>query len=202
MIIRSASFTGSSLSVAKSPKTEFPEYAFIGRSNVGKSSLINMLTNHARLARTSATPGKTRLINHFLINQEWYLVDLPGYGYIKAKPGHRQKFQVIITDYIKKRENLACLFVLLDSRLEPQKIDLAFISWLGESGVPFGLIFTKTDKISTTKFNKNQKVYESVLLESWEELPPVFKTSVPKKLGRDDVLDFIDEINSSLKTNE
>jgi GTP-binding protein len=199
MIIKSAHFISSSLSVAKCPKTNLPEYAFIGRSNVGKSSLINMLTNRNKLARTSATPGKTRLINHFLINDEWYIVDLPGYGYVKAKPGRRKKFQALITEYIKKRANLACLFLLLDSRLEPQEIDLEFISWLGESDVPFALIFTKADKISASKFNKNQKVYESVLLETWEELPPVFKTSVPKKLGKEDILDFIEEINTSLE---
>jgi GTP-binding protein len=199
MIIKSASFVSSSINVARCPKTDLPEYAFIGRSNVGKSSLINMLTNRNKLARISATPGKTRLINHFLVNDYWYLVDLPGYGYVKAKPGQKKKFQTLITEYIKKRENLACLFLLLDSRLEPQKIDLEFISWLGESGVPFALIFTKVDKISASKFNKNQKVYESVLLETWEELPPVFKTSVPKKLGKEDLLDFIEEINTSLE---
>jgi GTP-binding protein len=200
MIIKSASFVCSSTSVSGCPKTDLPEYAFIGRSNVGKSSLINLLTNRTRLARTSAAPGKTRLINHFLINEEWYLVDLPGYGYVKAKPGQRKKFQSLITEYIKKRENLACLFLLIDSRLEPQKIDLAFISWLGESGVPFALIFTKTDKISASKFSKNQEVYENVLLETWEELPPVFRTSATKKLGREDILDLIEEINSNLKT--
>ena len=201
MIIKSAQFVGSSVSVGKCPKTDLPEYAFIGRSNVGKSSLINMLTNRNRLAKISATPGKTRLINHFLINDEWYLVDLPGYGYVKAKPGQRKKFQSLITEYINKRENLACLFLLLDSRLEPQKIDLDFISWLGDSGVPFALLFTKADKITVSKFDNNQKVYESVLLETWEELPPVFKTSVPRKLGREEILDFIEEINSNLKGN-
>ena len=198
MIIKSARFVSSSTSVAKCPKTDLPEYAFIGRSNVGKSSLINLLTNRTKLAKTSVTPGKTRLINHFLINDEWFIVDLPGYGYIKAKPGQRKKFQVLITGYIKKRTNLACLFLLLDSRLEPQKIDLEFITWLGESGVPFALVFTKADKISSVILNKNQKDYESVLLETWEELPPVFKTSVPGKLGRGDILDFIEEINSNL----
>jgi GTP-binding protein len=201
MVIKSARFISSSVTVSKCPKTDLSEYAFIGRSNVGKSSMINMLTNRNRLAKTSAAPGKTRLINHFLINDEWFLVDLPGYGYIKAKPGQRKKFQALITDYIKKRGNLACLFLLLDSRLEPQKIDLAFISWLGESGVPFALVFTKADKITAIKFDKNQKIYESVLLETWEELPPVFKTSVPGKLGREDILDFIEEINLNLKNS-
>jgi GTP-binding protein len=202
MIIKSASFVSSSIGVARCPKTTLPEYAFIGRSNVGKSSLINMLTNRNKLAKTSSTPGKTRLINHFLINDEWYLVDLPGYGYTKAKPGQKKKFQALLTEYIKKRDNLACLFLLIDSRLEPQKIDLEFITWLGESGVPFVLIFTKADKIPASKFNKNQKVYESVLLETWEGLPPVFKTSATSKLGREDILDFIEEINVSLELHE
>jgi len=202
MIIKSASFVSSSINVARCPKTILPEYAFIGRSNVGKSSLINMLTNRNKLAKTSATPGKTRLINHFFINNEWYLVDLPGYGYTKSKPGQKKKFQSLITEYIKKRDNLACLFLLVDSRLEPQKIDLEFITWLGESGVPFTLIFTKADKITASKFNKNQKIYESVLLETWEELPPVFRTSATSKLGREDILDFIEEINSSLEQHE
>jgi GTP-binding protein len=199
MIIKTAQFVGSSTDVGKCPGSDLPEYAFIGRSNVGKSSLINMLTNRTRLARTSAEPGKTRLINHFFINGEWYLVDLPGYGYVKAKRPQRTEFQIIITDYIKKRKNLTCLFILLDSRLEPQQIDLRFISWLGASGVPFALIFTKTDKIPVNKFNKNKKIYDSVLLETWEELPPFFKTSVPKKLGREEILRFIDNINRNLK---
>jgi len=199
MIIKSAKFVSSSTGFGKCPVTDLPEYAFIGRSNVGKSSLINMLTNRTRLAKTSSTPGKTRLINHFIVNNEWYLVDLPGYGYVKAKPGQKKIFQAIITDYIKKRHNLSCLFVLLDSRHEPQKIDLAFISWLGSCGVPFVLIFTKTDKITLSKFKENQKIYESVLLETWEELPPLFRTSVPKNLGREDILDYIEEINSNLK---
>jgi GTP-binding protein len=198
MIIKSAKFTGSSAVVGKCPESDLPEYAFIGRSNVGKSSLINMLTNRTHLARISSTPGKTRLINHFLINNEWYLVDLPGYGY--AKISHKQKtdFQSIITDYIQSRKNLACLFVLLDSRLEPQKIDLRFISWLGTCEVPFALIFTKTDKIPANQFEKNKKLFESVLLETWEELPPFFKTSAPKKLGREEILDYINGINCQL----
>jgi GTP-binding protein len=199
MIIKSAKFVSSSTAFGKCPVTDLPEYAFIGRSNVGKSSLINMLTNRTRLAKTSSTPGKTRLINHFIVNNEWYLVDLPGYGYVKAKPGQKKIFQAIITDYIKKRHNLSCLFVLLDSRHEPQKIDLAFISWLGSCGVSFVLIFTKTDKITLSKFKENQKIYESVLLETWEELPPVFKSSASTKLGREDILDYIEEINSNLK---
>jgi len=198
MIIKTAQFTISSTGNENCPETDLPEYAFIGRSNVGKSSLINMLTNRNGLARISSTPGKTRLINHFLINDEWYLVDLPGYGY--AKISHKQKtdFQTIITDYIRSRKNLSCLFVLLDSRLEPQKIDLRFITWLGTCEVPFALIFTKTDKISASLFEKNKKLCESVLLQTWEELPPVFKTSASKRLGREDILDYINEINRSL----
>jgi GTP-binding protein len=199
MIIKTARFVISSTGVGECLKTDFPEYAFIGRSNVGKSSLINMLTNRTNLARTSSTPGKTRLINHFIINGEWYLVDLPGYGYAKIQHKQRTEFQIIITDYIRNRKNLTCLFVLLDSRLEPQQIDLHFISWLGKSGVPFALIFTKTDKISAGQFSKNKEIYESVLMETWEELPPVFKTSVPKKLGRVEILSFIDRINRNLK---
>jgi GTP-binding protein len=199
MIIKTAKFVISSTSVGNCPKTDFPEYAFIGRSNVGKSTLINMLTNRTKLAKTSSTPGKTTLINHFIINGEWYLVDLPGYGYAKTRSKQRTEFQIIITDYIKNRKNLTCLFVLLDSRLKPQQIDLHFISWLGTSGVPFALIFTKTDKISASQFRKNKEIYESVLLQTWEELPPVFKTSAPKMLGREEILDFIDEINRSFK---
>lgn len=194
-MIKTAKFISSSPEIGKCPKTDFPEYAFIGRSNVGKSSLINMLTNINGLARISSTPGKTRLINHFLINDEWYLVDLPGYGYARTSRNLRTEFQKIITDYISKRSNLACLFVLLDCRLSPQPIDLRFISWLGEKEIPFALIFTKTDKISASQFGKNRKVYESVLMETWEEMPPFFKTSIPKKAGREEILTFIEGIN-------
>ena len=198
MIIKSAEFVGSSPDVGKCPKTDLPEYAFIGRSNVGKSSLINMLTNRTRLARISSTPGKTRLINHFLINKEWYLVDLPGYGYAKTSRKQKTEFQSIITEYITKRKNLTCLFVLVDSRLEPQKIDIRFITWLGNCEVPFTIIFTKVDKITANQFEKNKNNYESVLLQTWEELPHVFKTSASKKLGREEILDYINSINRSL----
>jgi len=198
MIIKSAEFVGSSPDFGKCPKTDLPEYAFIGRSNVGKSSLINMLTNRTRLARISSTPGKTRLINHFLINKEWYLVDLPGYGYAKTSRKQKTEFQSIITEYITKRKNLTCLFVLVDSRLEPQKIDIRFITWLGNCEVPFAIIFTKTDKISANQFEKNKNNYESVLLQTWEELPHVFKTSASIKLGREEILDYINSINRSL----
>jgi GTP-binding protein len=197
MIIKNAEFICSSPDVGKCPKTDLPEYAFIGRSNVGKSSIINMLAHRNRLARISSTPGKTRLINHFLINDEWYLVDLPGYGYAKTSRKQNADFQAIITDYIRKRKNLTCLFVLLDSRLEPQKIDLRFITWLGTCNVPFALIFTKADKISASQFGKNKKIFEAVLLQTWEELPPVFKTSATKKLGKEEILDYINEINHS-----
>lgn len=198
MIIKKAEFVGSSPDVSKCPKTELPEYAFIGRSNVGKSSLINMLTNRSGLARISSTPGKTRLINHFRINDDWFLVDLPGYGYARASRKEKTDFQSIITDYIRKRENLACLFTLIDSRLEPQKIDLRFINWLGTYEVPFALIFTKTDKISASQLEKSKKKYESVLMETWEELPRFFNTSAPKKRGKEEILDYINEINQTL----
>lgn len=175
-----------------------PEYAFIGRSNVGKSSLINMLTGRKGLAMTSATPGKTLLINHFLINKDWYLVDLPGYGY--AKRGHKQQEQLtrIINDYILERQQLTSLFVLIDSRLEPQKIDLEFITWLGENAVPFGIIFTKADKLGRGRLTENVKKFMDTLAQEWEELPPYFVTSSLDKSGRDEVLDYISDINKSL----
>jgi GTP-binding protein len=198
MNIKTAEFSISNTDVAKCPKDGRPEYAFIGRSNVGKSSLINMLTGKKGLALTSSTPGKTQLINHFLINDEWYLVDLPGYGYAQRGKAGREKIQEIIDDYLDKREELTCLFVLLDCRLEPQKIDLEFINQLGESGIPFAIIFTKTDKLSTSKLNENISAYKEKLLENWEELPPVFYTSSEHKKGRDEILDYIDTINKSL----
>lgn len=180
------------------PQDTKPEYAFIGRSNVGKSSLINMLTNHKKLAKTSATPGKTLLINHFLINREWYLVDLPGYGYAKRSKKEIQKLDQMIRGYILQREQLVNVFVLVDVRLEPQKIDLEFIQWLGESSIPFAIVFTKADKLSVPKVNANVEAYKKVLLETWEELPPLFLTSAEKRQGRDDVLDYIEQINSQL----
>ncbi|GHS96530.1 putative GTP-binding protein EngB [Bacteroidia bacterium] len=198
MNIKKAEFSISNTDVAKCPRDGRPEYAFIGRSNVGKSSLINMLTGKKGLALTSSTPGKTQLINHFLINDEWYLVDLPGYGYAQRGKQGREKIREIIDDYLDKREELTCLFVLLDCRLEPQKIDLEFINQLGESGIPFAIIFTKTDKLSSSKLNENISVYKDTLLEYWEELPPVFYTSSEHKKGRDEVLDYIDTINQLL----
>ena len=198
MEIKTSEFTLSSPNVEKCPQDNKPEYAFIGRSNVGKSSLINMLTNRKGLAMTSATPGKTLLINHFLVNKEWYLVDLPGYGY--AKRGRRQQEELgrIINDYILERPQLTSLFVLIDSRLEPQKIDLEFIEWLGVNAVPFGLIFTKADKLGRGRLTENVKKFLETLKEQWEELPPHFITSSLDKSGRDAVLDYIDRINRSL----
>lgn len=176
------------------PKDNKPEFAFIGRSNVGKSSLINMLTKRKGLAKTSATPGKTLMINHFIINKEWYLVDLPGYGYAKRSKSVVQKLEQMISGYILQREQLVNLFVLVDIRLEPQKIDLEFIEWLGQSGVPFSIVFTKADKLSNGKASANVEAYKKKLLETWEELPPIFVTSAEKKTGRDELLNYIDEI--------
>ena len=198
MEITSAEFVISNTDVKKCPTGVFPEYAFIGRSNVGKSSLINMLTARKGLAMTSATPGKTMLINHFLINQSWYLVDLPGYGYARRGQKGKDQIRTIIADYILEREQMTNLFVLIDSRLEPQKIDLEFMEWLGENGIPFSLIFTKTDKISKSRLQENLKAYQTKLLESWEELPPILLSSSEKKEGRDEILNYIDEINKSL----
>ncbi|MDR0863753.1 MAG: ribosome biogenesis GTP-binding protein YihA/YsxC [Candidatus Symbiothrix sp.] len=200
MNIKKAEFIISNTTVDKCPQDGKPEYAFIGRSNVGKSSLINMLTGKKGLAMTSSTPGKTQLINHFLINDEWYLVDLPGYGYAQRGKKGREKIQQIIDIYLDEREDLTCLFVLLDCRLEPQPIDLDFINRLGESGIPFAIIFTKTDKISHSRLNENKTVYLNKLLETWEELPPIFYTSAEYKKGKDEVLDYIEEINKELKT--
>ncbi|MDO5665756.1 MAG: ribosome biogenesis GTP-binding protein YihA/YsxC [Bacteroidia bacterium] len=182
----------------KCPQDGKPEYAFIGRSNVGKSSLINMLTNRKGLAMTSSTPGKTMLINHFLINDEWYLVDLPGYGYARRGKENRKKLQQIIEDYVLEREALTSLFVLVDSRHEPQKIDLEFMEWLGENGVPFSIIFTKGDKQGSVKLQQNVDTYKQKLLETWEELPPVFVTSSEKKMGREELLEYIDKVNRML----
>lgn len=198
MIIKSAEFTISSPMVSMCPKDTKAEYAFIGRSNVGKSSLINMLTNHKGLAKTSATPGKTLLINHFIINKEWYLVDLPGYGFAKRSKKEMQKLEQMISGYILQREQLVNVFVLIDIRLEPQKIDLEFMEWLGTSQIPFSIVFTKADKLTPNKAKANVEAYKKQLLETWEELPPVFITSAEKRHGREELLDYIDEINHSL----
>lgn len=198
MIIKTAEFVISNTDVKKCPDSALPEYAFIGRSNVGKSSLINMITAHKGLAMTSQKPGKTQLINHFLINKSWHLVDLPGYGYARLGQSNREKLKTIIETYILDREQLTCLFILLDCRHEPQKIDLEFIEWAGEHGVPFALVFTKADKLSRGRLSANVEAYKQKLRESWEELPPIFVTSSEKKEGRDELLAYIDEINQTL----
>ena len=198
MEIKSAEFVISNTNVKKCPTGDLPEYAFIGRSNVGKSSLINMLTGKKGLAMTSQKPGKTLLINHFLINGQWYLVDLPGYGFAQRGKEGRENIQRIIEDYILEREQLTNLFVLIDCRHEPQKIDLEFMEWLGENEIPFSLIFTTIDKISIGRLQDKLNVYQTILLESWEELPPILLSSSEKKEGRDKILNYIDEINKSL----
>ena len=198
MHIKSAKFVISNTDVRKCPEGNLPEYAFIGRSNVGKSSLINMLTNHKVLAMTSATPGKTLLINHFLINEEWYLVDLPGYGFAQRGMAQREQLRQIIENYILEREQLVCLFVLIDCRHPAQKIDLEFMEWLGENDVPFTIIFTKTDKIGRGRLKENIKAYQEAMLGTWEELPPMLCSSSENKEGREEILDFIEEINKSL----
>lgn len=200
MLITKSEFVISSPSVSGCPRDTKPEYAFIGRSNVGKSSLINMLCNNKRLAKTSATPGKTLLINHFLINKEWYLVDLPGYGYAKRSKTMQQKLEQMIASYILQREQLANVFVLIDIRHEPQKIDREFIDWLGQSSVPFTIVFTKADKLASTKVKSAAKVWMDSLLDTWEELPPYYITSSEAKAGRDELLEYIENINKSLKT--
>lgn len=198
MIIKSAEFVISNTDVNKCPASQLPEYAFIGRSNVGKSSLINMLTQHKGLALTSQKPGKTQLINHFLINKEWHLVDLPGYGFARVGQANRERLKSIIEDYILERPQLTSLFILLDCRHEPQKIDLEFIEWAGENDVPFSLVFTKADKLSKGRLASNLELYRERLLESWEELPPTFVTSSETRQGREELLTYIDQINKSL----
>jgi GTP-binding protein len=193
MGIKSASFKCSSQRLSQVPKDTLPDIAFIGRSNVGKSSLINMLTGNGSLAKVSATPGKTRLINHFLIDNRWYLVDLPGYGYARVSKSERGEFSKLIVDYVFRCEKLHFLFVLVDSRLEPQAIDLRFIRMLGAEGVPFGIIFTKTDKLSKDKLTSNLLRYKRTLLEEWEELPPMFCASSVKRMGREEILAYIDK---------
>ena len=199
MIIKSADFFISSGRADQCPQdSKLPEYAFIGRSNVGKSSLINMLTGRKALAKTSSTPGKTMLINHFIINNEWFLVDLPGYGFARRGKKEMEKFRNLIEYYILERQQLTCLFVLIDSRLPPQKIDLEFIQWLGEEGIPFCIVFTKADKNKTGDLKKNVQGFLKKLQEEWEELPMHFVTSSEKGTGRMELLDYIDEINNGL----
>jgi GTP-binding protein len=198
MDITNATFLLSSPDLKSCPESTLPEYAFIGRSNVGKSSLINMLTNIKELAKTSTKPGKTLLINFFLVNKKWHLVDLPGYGYAKASKTTKERIYHMINEYVVKRQQLSCLFVLIDSRHEPQAIDLDFIDFLGESEVPFALVFTKTDKISREKVAGTLNAYKKALSERWEELPPFFTTSAEKKQGREELLNYIDSINQSM----
>jgi GTP-binding protein len=195
MIIKSATFICSNTKVSALPPPNMPEYAFIGRSNVGKSSLINMLVNQHGLAKTSQRPGKTQLINHFLINEKWYIVDLPGYGYAKVSKSSRENWEKFIRNYITKRESLQCVFVLIDSRLEPQKIDLEFCCWMGEIQIPFALLFTKADKQSSAKTDKNVAAFKKALKGWFEEIPPYMVTSAEKGQGKDEVLQFIEEVN-------
>ncbi|HOW08414.1 MAG TPA: ribosome biogenesis GTP-binding protein YihA/YsxC [Bacteroidales bacterium] len=198
MIIHSASFVSSSTSVKQCPRTAKPEFGFIGRSNVGKSSLVNLLTGNTRLAKISGNPGKTRTINHFLVNESWYLVDLPGYGYARVATAERGKWVRSTEEYILKRENLVCLFVLLDPRHQPQKSDLQFMEFLGRNGVPFARVFTKSDKLSGTRIEKSIRDYDNVMLEIWESLPVTFVTSSVRKTGREEILDFIEETMNNL----
>lgn len=199
MDIKSAEFVMSNSDVAKCPKALLPEYAFIGRSNVGKSSLINMLTNRKSLAKTSGRPGKTQLINHFLINKNWHLVDLPGYGYARVSKSSKKTFQKFITQYFSLREQLVSAFILVDIRHEPQTIDLEFMQWLGENGIPFSIIFTKADKLKPKAINRHIDTYQNIMLETWEEMPKYFVTSSTKSIGKQELLAYIDELNSNIK---
>lgn len=202
MIVKTATFISSNTKVDKLPTAKLPEYAFIGRSNVGKSSLINALTGKRHLAKTSQTPGKTQLINHFLINEEWYLVDLPGYGFAKASKGSRTAWEKFIRRYLSVRENLQCVFVLVDSRHEPQQNDLDFCRWLGEKGIPFLLVFTKADKLSLAKSNSHVGKFHQALLEWFEETPAHFLTSAETRMGCEQLLAAIDEINANFQPND
>ena len=198
MEIKKAEFLMSNTRIDRLPNDNIPEYAFIGRSNVGKSSLINMLVQRKGLAKTSSVPGKTVAINHFIVNDAWYLVDLPGYGYAQHSKKQRNEWRLMINNYIKQRRNLVCTFVLVDSRLEPQNNDLGFMGWLGENQMPFCIVFTKADKVSKVDLNKNVEALKQKLLEDWEELPPIFITSSEKKEGRDGVLDYIELQNAEI----
>lgn len=202
MEIKEAKFLMSNTKVELCPAPDKPEYAFIGRSNVGKSSLINMLTGQKGLAKTSSSPGKTQLINHFLVDNAWYLVDLPGYGYAKVSKESREKWRKMINYYFQKRENLTCVFVLIDSRHEPLKQDLEFIDYLGNMGVPFVIVFTKLDKQSAAKTEANIAAFEAKLRETWDELPPIFKTSAEKRVGKDEILAYIEEINEKVQQQQ
>lgn len=197
-MIQQAEFVISSPDVASCPSSRLPEYAFIGRSNVGKSSLINMLTHNPKLAKTSQKPGKTLLINHFLIDKRWHLVDLPGYGYAQAGQKQRDKLRAMIERYCLLRQELCSLFVLIDCRLEPQQIDLEFMEWLGENEVPFAIVFTKADKLGKVRLRENVEAYKAKLLETWIELPPIFVTSAENKTGEDELLAYIERINEEI----
>ena len=199
MKISKSYFLCSNTKFDRLPKDNIPEYAFIGRSNVGKSSLINMLTQHGGLAKTSSVPGKTITINHFVINDAWYIVDLPGYGFAQHSKKTREDWRIMLNNYISRRRNLVTTFVLVDSRIEPQASDIGFMEWLGENGVPFCIVFTKTDKLSKTQVNLNVENYKKRLLEDWEELPPIFITSSEKQLGRDEILDYIEQQNNEIE---
>ncbi|GAA3578539.1 ribosome biogenesis GTP-binding protein YihA/YsxC [Snuella lapsa] len=201
MLIKSAEFVMSNSDVAKCPKGTLPEYAFIGRSNVGKSSLINMLTNRKSLAKTSGRPGKTQLINHFLINKNWHLVDLPGYGYARVSKSSKKTFQKFITQYFSFRQQLVTAFVLVDIRHTPQPIDLEFMQWLGENGIPFSIIFTKADKLKPNAINNHIEAYKNILLETWEEMPNHFITSSSKNTGKEEVLHYIDNLNTNINSS-
>ena len=199
MIIKDARFVCSNNKFDKLPKDNIPEYAFIGRSNVGKSSLINALVQRKGLVKTSATPGKTIAINHFIVNDQWYLVDLPGYGYAQRSKKSRKEWRVMLANYISRRRNLLYTFVLVDSRIEPQNSDIGFMEWLGENQVPFCIVFTKADKLSKAELTRNVEAYQQRLLEDWEELPPLFLTSAETKQGREEILDFIEQQNLELE---
>jgi len=196
-MIKTITYLQSEVDWRKAPPPSLPEYAFIGRSNVGKSSLINMLANNKSIAKTSSRPGKTQTINHFLVNNAWYLVDLPGYGYAKISKTMREKWAKMINDYLVLRENLQVVFVLIDARLEPQKIDLEFINSLGEIQIPFALIFTKSDKLSALRTSQNVEAFKQAMLESWEELPPVFVSSATTGKGREEIVAYIDSVNAA-----
>ncbi|WP_417290345.1 ribosome biogenesis GTP-binding protein YihA/YsxC [Corallibacter sp.] len=198
MEIKSAEFVMSNSDVEKCPKNALPEYAFIGRSNVGKSSLINMLTSRKSLAKTSGKPGKTQLINHFIINKNWYLVDLPGYGYARVSKSSKKTFQKFITEYFSKREQLVSAFVLVDIRHKPQPIDLEFMAWMGENNIPFSIIFTKADKLKPQAIERHIEDYRNIMLETWFEMPNYFVTSSSKNIGKDDVLNYISDINQNI----
>ena len=197
MFFKNAKYIGSFVKLAQCPKTDFPEFAFVGRSNVGKSSLINLLTHSKQLAKVSQTPGKTQTLNYFLVDDKWYLVDLPGYGYAKVSKKQRHGFSKMITDYIAKRETLFCLFLLIDARISPQKIDLEFITWLGENGVPFVLVFTKADKYPKKDVKQNIEDFKTEMLKTWESLPQVFITSAVKKKGSEELVCFIEELSKT-----